>query len=45
VLRILPQFILKREEASHALAILQAATEHAERTVSAGAVDGTGWMK
>jgi 4-aminobutyrate aminotransferase-like enzyme len=45
VIRILPPFILSRPETDRALAILEAAIEHAEGTVGAAAVSGTGWMQ
>jgi 4-aminobutyrate aminotransferase-like enzyme len=45
VIRILPPFILTRAESDRGLAILEAAIQHAERTVSATAVNGTGWMQ
>jgi 4-aminobutyrate aminotransferase-like enzyme len=44
VLRILPPFILTREEADKGLDILQAAIEHAEQTVGTEKAIGTGWM-
>ncbi len=45
VIRILPPFILSRPEADRALGLLEAAIQHAEGTVSAAAVSGTGWMQ
>jgi 4-aminobutyrate aminotransferase-like enzyme len=45
VIRILPPFILSRPETDRALAILDAAIRHAEGTVGAAAVSGTGWMQ
>lgn len=44
IIRILPPLILKREEADQALAILEAAVAHAEKTVSETPQLGTGWM-
>src|SRR5262249_14644924 len=44
IIRMLPPLILKREEADEALAILEAAIKHAEKTVSYAAQAGTGWM-
>ena len=44
IIRMLPPLVLKREEADQALAILEAALEHAERTVSYTPQPGTGWM-
>jgi 4-aminobutyrate aminotransferase-like enzyme len=45
VIRILPPFILSRPDTDRALAILEAAIQHAEGTVGAAAVSGTGWMQ
>lgn len=45
VIRILPPLILTHVEADRGLSILEAAIQHAERTVSAAAVEGTGWMR
>jgi 2,2-dialkylglycine decarboxylase (pyruvate) len=45
VIRILPPFILSRPESGRALAILEAAIQHAEGTVGAAALSGTGWMQ
>jgi acetylornithine/succinyldiaminopimelate/putrescine aminotransferase len=44
MIRILPPLILKREEADQALAIMDAAVAHAEKTVSETRQFGTGWM-
>jgi 2,2-dialkylglycine decarboxylase (pyruvate) len=43
-IRILPPRVLKREEADQALAILEAALDHAEKSVSYTPQPGTGWM-
>lgn len=45
VMRILPPLILTHGEADRGLAILEAAIQHAERTVTDAAVNGTGWMR
>ncbi|HEY1384340.1 MAG TPA: aspartate aminotransferase family protein [Dongiaceae bacterium] len=45
IIRILPPLILARAETDRALAILEAAIQHAQRTVKATAVEGTGWMR
>jgi 4-aminobutyrate aminotransferase-like enzyme len=44
ILRMLPPLVLNREEADEALPILEAAFEHAEKTVSYTPQPGTGWM-
>jgi 4-aminobutyrate aminotransferase-like enzyme len=44
MIRILPPLVLDREEADQALAILEAAVEHAEKTVSYTPQPATGWM-
>ena len=44
IIRILPPLILARPETDRALAILEAAIQHAQRTVKSLAVEGTGWM-
>jgi 4-aminobutyrate aminotransferase-like enzyme len=45
VIRILPPFILTRPETNRALSVLEAALQHAEGTVRATAIEGTGWMQ
>jgi 4-aminobutyrate aminotransferase-like enzyme len=45
VIRVLPPFILQRAETDRALSIIEAGIQDAERSVSAAAVDGTGWMQ
>jgi 4-aminobutyrate aminotransferase-like enzyme len=44
VIRILPPFILQREETDRALAILEAAVQHAE-SAEGTPTSGTGWMQ
>lgn len=44
IIRMLPPLILKREEEDEALAILEAAMQHAVKTVSGSPQAGTGWM-
>lgn len=44
VIRILPPLTLARAETDRALSILEAAIQHAQRTVQVSAVKGTGWM-
>lgn len=44
VIRILPPLILKKEEADEALAIIDAAIVHAQKTVKVTESKGTGWM-
>jgi 4-aminobutyrate aminotransferase-like enzyme len=44
IIRMLPPLILKRDEADQALVILEAAIQHAEKTVSYTPQAGTGWM-
>jgi 2,2-dialkylglycine decarboxylase (pyruvate) len=45
VIRILPPFTLSRAESDRGLAILEAAIQHAQRTVGATATTETGWMQ
>jgi len=45
IIRILPPLILARAETDRALSILEAAIRHAEASVTATAVEGTGWMR
>ncbi|RZD76781.1 aspartate aminotransferase family protein [Streptomyces albidoflavus] len=45
VIRILPPLTLNREESDQALAILEAAIQHAQKSVEITEADGTGWMK
>jgi 2,2-dialkylglycine decarboxylase (pyruvate) len=45
VLRILPPLILRREDSDRAVAILDAAIQHAQATVTDAQAHGTGWMR
>lgn len=44
ILRMLPPLVLTRQEADEALAILEAALDHAQKAVSYTPQRGTGWM-
>jgi 4-aminobutyrate aminotransferase-like enzyme len=45
VLRILPPFVIRREEADRGLAIMEAGIQHAETSAGTESVAGTGWMQ
>ena len=45
IIRILAPLFLARAEADRALSILEAAIRYAQASVTATAVEGTGWMR